>query len=450
VTVSGTSLKHLWYGDDFTGASDTLATFASAGLRALLFLGVPSAQQLQAAGPLDVLGIAGAARAMDPATMTEELEPVGRFAARLKVPVLHYKCCSTFDSSPDVGSLGAALRVLRPHVRNSFIPVVGGQPSLGRYCTFGNLFAAAGAGGEVYRIDRHPTMSRHPVTPMHEADLRRHLAAQGMADIGLIDFRLLDSADASALDNAVNVQAGAGTGDIDAVLFDVTRHAHLTSIGRAIWNCATRAPLLALGASSVAEALILHWRATGDLPAAVPTPSIAPAKGPVFLLAGSQSPVTAGQVADALAPGEATGPAYRGLTIDVAEIVQSPSALDAAAQNCAYLLNDGHSVLAQTGAVRDDGPPKLDVARACGRLLAQVLERAPAIGRVGVAGGDTSSMAVDALGIWALGYVGTLSPGVTLARAHAEAPRMNGLELMLKGGQMGSLDLFRRLLTGTA
>jgi uncharacterized protein YgbK (DUF1537 family) len=444
------ALKHLWYGDDFTGASDTLATFAAAGLRALLFLGVPSPDQLEAAGPLDVLGIAGTARALGPAEMAEELEPIGRFAASLQVPVLHYKCCSTFDSSPATGSLGMALNVLRRHVRNGFLPVIGGQPSLRRYCAFGTLFAAAGTDGDIHRIDRHPTMSRHPVTPMHEADLRRHLAAQGVTDIGLIDCGLMDGDRSSVLDGIVAARSGSGTNGSNVLLFDVMRQAHLQTIGRLIWRNARRAPLLALGASSVAEALILHWRATGALATAEATPSIAPSEGPVFVLAGSQSPVTAQQTACALAHGNAPDADYHGVAIDVAQIVASSQALEATARDCSRLLNDGRSVLAHTGVARDDGPPKLEVARACGRLLAQVLDQAPSVRRVAVAGGDTSSMAVDALGLWALGYVGTLSPGVTLTRARAESPRLNGLELMLKGGQMGSLDLFRRLLSGTA
>ena len=83
----GTRLRHTWYGDDFTGASDTLATLAGAGLRAMLFLGVPSPRHVAAAGPLDALGIAGAARAMDAAAMRAELEPVARFLASLRAPV---------------------------------------------------------------------------------------------------------------------------------------------------------------------------------------------------------------------------------------------------------------------------------------------------------------------------------------------------------------------------
>jgi uncharacterized protein YgbK (DUF1537 family) len=70
---------------------------------------------------------------------------------------------------------------------NPLVAIVGGQPNLGRYCVFANLFAAVSSGGSVVRIDRHPTMRAHPVTPMHEADLRVHLAAQGLARVVSID-----------------------------------------------------------------------------------------------------------------------------------------------------------------------------------------------------------------------------------------------------------------------
>ncbi|MNR64445.1 hypothetical protein D3C85_1870940 [compost metagenome] len=76
--------------------------------------------------------------------MQVELEPVGELFARLGAPVMHYKTCSTFDSAPHIGSIGAAIRVLQPYAGNAFVPIVGGQPNLRRYCGFGNLFASAG------------------------------------------------------------------------------------------------------------------------------------------------------------------------------------------------------------------------------------------------------------------------------------------------------------------
>jgi uncharacterized protein YgbK (DUF1537 family) len=443
----GPGLRHVWYGDDFTGASDTLATLTGAGLRALLFLGIPSPQHLRTAGSLDALGIAGAARAMDAATMRAEVEPAGRFLASLRAPVLHYKCCSTFDSSPAVGSLGVALRILKPLVRNPFVPVVGGQPSLGRYCAFGNLFATAGSDGEVHRIDRHPTMSRHPVTPMLEADLRRHLARQDLAEVALIDLLALAQADDQALAAAIDGALARGP---DAVLFDVIRPEDLARIGGVIWRRALRSPLLALGASSVAQALVAHWRLRGELPRVDRADAVAPAAGPVFVLAGSQSPVTARQIEAARTGRDGASARYECVSIDADSVVGQPAALEALALNCARSLNLGRSVLAHTAPVRADGPAAREVATACGRLLARVLDLAPGVRRVGVAGGDSSSLAVQALGAWALDHLGTLAPGVALTRVHADTSRLDGLELMLKGGQMGPPDLFERLVCGTS
>ena len=50
--------------------------------------------------------------------------------------------------------------------------------------------------------------------------------------------------------------------------------------------------------------------------------------------------------------------------------------------------------------------------------------------------------------LWGLSYQATICPGVTLSRAHSPDPARDGLELMLKGGQMGGVDLFERLLGG--
>src|SRR6185503_4084087 len=78
--------------------------------------------------------------------------------------------------------------------RQRFVPVVVGAPGLGRYCVFGNLFARMGIGsaGKIFRLDRHPSMSVHPVTPAEESDLRRHLAKQTKKRIGLVDVLVLD------------------------------------------------------------------------------------------------------------------------------------------------------------------------------------------------------------------------------------------------------------------
>src|SRR5690606_26330165 len=113
--------------------------------------------------------------------------------------------------------------------------------------------------GPAFRLDRHPTMSRHPVTPMHEADLRVHLAAQGLQRVGLIEYpayeRDPDEFDA-ALDRVID-------NNPDGVLFDVGQASHLAVVGRAIWQRARQQALLAVGPSSVAQALMAHWADSG-------------------------------------------------------------------------------------------------------------------------------------------------------------------------------------------
>jgi 3-oxoisoapionate kinase len=432
-------LRYAWYGDDFTGASDTLATLAAAGRRALLFLGVPTTAHRAAAGALDAVGIAGIARALAPEAMQAELAPVARCFAELAPAITHYKCCSTFDSAAGVGNLAVGVAALRRPDHDPVLTVIGGQPSLGRYCAFGELYATAQAGGEVHRIDRHPTMSRHPVTPMHEADLRRHLGTLGLPRVGLVDLRAIDAAadEPDRLDAAVAQALAAAP---EALLFDATHGRHLHVLGRWLWQRAARQPQLLLGASGVAQAALAHWpgalHARPSLGPVMATPS------PVFLLVGSLSPVTTAQVHHAAG-------AYDVVPVDPARLLNDDAALDALTQQCSTALALGRSVLARTTAPVAGGPAPLDVARIGGDLLAGVLARNPQVRRVGVAGGDTSSLALGALGAWALGWSGTLAPGVALMRLHADDPALDGLELMLKGGQMGSPDLFLRLLQGT-
>ncbi len=436
-----------WYGDDFTGATDTLATLAHARWRALLFLGVPTPAQLQAVGPLDAVGIAGGARAMDPHDMRTELEPVGRFFADQRVAVLHYKVCSTFDSAPDTGNIGTAIRTLRRHVANPFVPIVGGQPNIGRYCLFSHLYAAAGMGGSVHRIDRHPTMSRHPVTPMHEADLRVHLAAQGLTGVGAVHYPAYGG-NREALDALLDKELARLARDNDdapqCVLFDIAEVPHLATVGRLVWEQATRQALLAVGASSVAQALTVHLAEKTPAPAFT-APNLAAAEGPVFVLSGSMSPVTARQIE------AATG--YERLSADAARLVEDCEYKDQLIGLVVADMLAGRNVLVYThdaGAAKEVAPQH--IAQAAADFVVDVVTRmaktAP-LRRIGVAGGDTSSRVAQTLGLWGLSYQTTMAPGVTLCRAHSERATVDGLELMLKGGQMGPTDVFDRLALGT-
>jgi 3-oxoisoapionate kinase len=166
-----------FYGDDFTGSSENLAQFHRSGLRSKLYLRLPSVEGLlQDAKEFHILGIAGTARALNLDDMEAELAPAFKLLARLDCPFLQYKNCSTFDSSETVGSFGRALELAPTYFGHRRIAVLAATPDFGRYTAFGQHFARFGKAIE--RLDRHPSMSMHPRTPMTEADLRLHLSQQ--------------------------------------------------------------------------------------------------------------------------------------------------------------------------------------------------------------------------------------------------------------------------------
>ena len=137
-----------------------------------------------------------------------------------------------------------------------------GAPALGRYCLFGNLFARLGIGsdGAIHRLDRHPSVSRHPVTPMREADLRIHLAKQTGKKIALFDILkvALPASEARVALKELLMQKP------DGVLFDVLEGGQLERIGGLIdVYASTKRPLFSIGSSGVEMALGAHWARAG-------------------------------------------------------------------------------------------------------------------------------------------------------------------------------------------
>jgi uncharacterized protein YgbK (DUF1537 family) len=416
-----------WYGDDFTGATDTLATLARRGRRAFLFLRVPAPQQLVQAGDLEAVGIAGAARALEPGEMQAELAPVGAFFRDLGVRIVHYKCCSTFDSAPARGNIAVATTILRRYVEHEIVAIVGGQPSLGRYCAFSNLFASFGADGGVFRLDRHPTMSRHPATPMTEADLRQHLAALGMQDIGAIHWPLL-----AGDPEAIAAEWQRLSKMASAVLLDALDAQHVDAIGHLLRTESQRHSLLAVGPSSVAQAFFKEGE-----PMVNPPPT--PMDGPVLAFVGSLSPTTRAQMAAARS--------YTRLAVDPDSVLSSSDARERIIEEAAAALAQGEHVMLSTAPEAAGAPHSAaaDLATVSASLVDEVLKRHP-VRRLAIAGGDTSSRIVGHLGYWGLGYHSQICNGVAVSLARSDDSSRDRMLVMLKGGQMGHEQLFESFL----
>jgi len=427
-----------FYGDDFTGSTDVMETLEDLGLSTLLFLDPPTPAEVAAHGDVRAIGVAGIGRTMSPAEMDAELPPVLGALARLGAPLLHYKMCSTFDSAPGIGSIGRATEILRDVVGSAdAVPLVVGVPQLGRWTAFGTLFATFE--GTVYRLDRHPAMTVHPITPMTEADLRVHLAAQTSLPVALVDVAALDGADD---DVAGRVDAVLGARDA-VVLLDVDGGGTQRQVGRALDRLLARAAArgttaAVVGSSGIEYALGAAWERRGLAPVgAVRAP------GATLVVSGSRAPATRRQAEAALAAG------FSGVDLDPVAITDPGSGERAraeVAERAARAIGDGAHVLVFAPPPAPGAPPVAggDLSRALADIAGRVLARAE-VARLVVAGGDTSGHVARGLGIRALRMIRRLTPGAPLCVAVSDDPRIDGLELCLKGGGVGAPDYFVRL-----
>ncbi|MBP0599785.1 four-carbon acid sugar kinase family protein [Herbaspirillum sp. LeCh32-8] len=442
-----------YYGDDFTGSTDAMEVMTAAGLSTVLFLRTPDAALLGRFPDARCVGIAGSSRGRSPQWMEQHLPPAFEMLAALRPPLMQYKVCSTFDSSADTGSIGRAIDLGVRVMPGDWSPMVVGAPRLKRYQMFGNLFAAVDGVG--YRLDRHPTMARHPVTPMDEADLRRHLGKQTSRRVELVDMLQLRDGGAAAHTRLQDLRGD----DRPVVLVDVLDEETLREAGRLVWE-GKGAGAFSASSSGLQYALAAYWRARGWIAA---QPSL-PQAGTVPVIAavsGSCSPVTAGQIAWAREHGFAAErmdlPAVLGALSREAELVRlvqrAGEAIRAGRSPLVFSAEgpDDASVTGFDAIARGAGMPRAEAARSVGVALAEVMRRildAHPLKRIAIAGGDSSGEVASALDIAALSVCAGLAPGAPLCRAWSDNPRRDGLELVLKGGQVGARSFFGDVLEG--
>ena len=442
--MSGPDLLLSFYGDDFTGSTDSMEVLARAGIPTILFLHPPAADQFTGdlAG-VRAVGVAGIARSLGTAEMEAEITPVLQALKKLNAPLFHYKICSTLDSSPETGSIGKAIELALRVFPTDRIPLLPGAPFLKRYVAFGNLFATVN--NVTHRLDRHPTMSRHPVTPMDEADVRRHLARQTDLPIDLVDWRALERGQSSLFTEYDRLPT---TPQPRLVLFDTMRDADLQQIGRVLWEKRPAAPGLVVGSSGVEAALAAAWSDTGLIRARPAAPGLPEVPG-MIAVSGSASPQTREQIETAIQSG------WWGLRLDPVKLCSDEAELEIRrlAARSVEKIRNGQSVILYSVLGPDD-PAILPIpgtgarlGRLQGRLLRIILEQT-GLRRALVAGGDTSGHAARELGIYALELAAPAVPGGPICRARSEQALFNGLEIVLKGGQVGPPDFFETVRRG--
>lgn len=434
-----------FYGDDYTGSSAVMEVLSFAGVPTVLFMDAPKPDQLERFKDYRAIGIAGISRSQSPAWMDEHLPPLFRALAALNAPISHYKVCSTFDSAPHIGSIGKAIELAEPILGGTWHPMVVGAPAIARYQSFGTLFA--GVNGTVHRLDQHPVMAHHPVTPMNEAYLPAHLAKQTDMPSGLIDLVALKN----HLADARLAKLCAANNKI--IFIDVFDEETQLEAGRLIWQHRGE-QLFAIGSQGVEYALVAHWRSIGLLPPAFPVPQLTKCDK-IAVVSGSCSPITAAQIAYALENG------FAGIRLDATlaveesawsreiaraidealaalELGQSPLLYTASGPADPAIAAFNNTILAHKA---DTGIVNARIGSGLGLALKTLVQRAN-LKRVIISGGDTSGHAGLALGLYAVTAMAPLAPGSPMCRAFSSDSQFDGLEIAFKGGQMGKPDFF--------
>lgn len=405
--------------DDFTGATDIAGMLVKNGMRTIQTIGVPA----EGAIPEDVDAVVVALKTRSIAAQAAVAQSLAALDALQAAGCVRFffKYCSTFDSTNagNIGPVGDALLDALKARQAIYCPAF---PENGRTIFFGHLFV-----GDVLLSDSH--MRHHPLTPMTDASLVRVLARQTPHKVGLVPLKQVQAGSAS-LRAALDKLAADGARHI---VVDAVADTDLGIIGEAIGDDA-----LVTGGSGVALGLPAAYRRRGLLAHKAGADALPKIEGAAAVLAGSCSAATLGQIA-----------AFKGahLALDTDAICRGENVAAKALDWAKGKLDNGPVLLSAS-----DKPDAVKALQAKYGIEAssQAIERtmaalarglvASGVGRLVVAGGETSGAVVGALDVTALRIGPEIDPGVPWTASVAQKP----LLLALKSGNFGAPDFFTK------
>jgi len=225
----------------------------------------------------------------------------------------------------------------------------------------------------------------------------------------------------------------------EVLLYDVLDEERLAEVGRLILGSGEP---FAVGSSGVEYALTAAWRRCGELGPAPFVTAPGPARR-LLVVSGSCSTVTQAQIEWAERHG------FEGIRVppdgDEGELVRRARAAFDRGRNPVLYTALGPS----DAAIQDARSRGARVGERLGRLARRILEE-ERLTRLLVAGGDTSGYVARQLGLYALEMAVPIAPGSPLCRSRARDDAFDGLEIAMKGGQVGKPDYFASVLRGAA
>lgn len=409
--------------DDFTGATDIASFLVENGLSVIQFNGVPKADQVV---DTDAVVISLKSRS------TPKEEAVADSLAALKwlksyeCQQVYFKYCSTFDSTKE-GNIGPVTDALLGALDSKMTIISPALPVNGRTVYKGYLFV-------LDQLLADSPMKNHPLNPMIDSSLLRLMAMQAKGKVGLITADELDKGSEFV---KARLQTLEGEG-VNYVVMDALTEAHLLTQGAAVKEM----PLVT-GGSGLAIGLARAHRGE-NLSSALAKEKGYPVAGKAVIFSGSCSAMTNQQVAHY----QTQAPSF---AIDVAAIIEEPSRVNYVQDIVQWIeqtseqtdfapLITATSNAAKLAEIQQQfGAEKASLAvEETFRLLTLALKEKD-ITRFIIAGGETSGVVTQALGVESF-YIGpTISPGVPWVKGVEKA-----ISLALKSGNFGDVDFFMR------
>lgn len=400
--------------DDYTGGADAASMLVRAGARVVQCFGPGVAPGPMSNFAPDAVVASLKIRSIEPGRACEILRGAFCALSPLRPRQWQLKYCSTFDST-ERGNIGPLCSELLTLAGQRFTIAAPALPVNGRTQYRGHLFVHG------VLLSESP-MRDHPITPMRDSNLVRHLQKQTSRSVGLIPLETVRRGPAAVRSHIAELQRQG----IEIALADAILDEDLLVLARAC-----RSLRVLTGGSGITAALPATWARW--TPGALSAPRAS--GGRTLLLAGSCSEATLRQIRHWQQSG--------GLLI--------PLDAQALLDNPAHESQKLHSAIAHAfdrGAVplvASSSPPGARTpaaAESIEKLFAAIAARAAAeldVRRIAVAGGETSGAVIDAIGLRAAAVARELSPGVPVL-ASLDPP---GLTLIPKSGNFGPPEFFR-------
>jgi len=407
--------------DDMTGATDLCNTLVARGMRTIQMIGLPGPRD--AIPDADAVVVALKSRNLPAAEAVRVSKRARAWLEKAGAKQFFFKYCSTFDSTDDgnIGPVGEALLKAAGGDLTTYCPAF---PAAGRSVYNGHLFVGD-------QLISNTGMRNHPLTPMRDPDLVSVLGRQVTGDVRLVPFDVVNRGP-KAIARAFDQHRANG---IRHVIVDAITEKHLIDLG-----LAGAGLKLMTGGSGAAMGLPDAFRKAGHLGAGKTAAKLPGAKGLSAVIAGSCSVATLGQI-DHI---KSKRPVFY---VDAAELADNPGLAADAVRWAKGQMTDGPVLIYASAKPAQVRKIQKRLGRnAAGELVENAMARVArglvkaGVGRLVVAGGETSGAVVSSLGIKALRIGGEIDPGVPWTYATGKT----NLHLALKSGNFGQANFFTR------